>query len=318
MRKSTLRARYAGLRYLPGMRRLAWLGVAALALALAPTAARAGEEGGSDAPADSDRPYVPDPDPPWLGVAYTPYNGTVGLLVTNVFEDSAAIASGLRIGDEIIEVDGVQTPPTIGDLSGIIGSHSVGDKLMVRVYRDNHVLTLHPVLARKVSEAELLHLQLVGRALPAFTLVKPDDPDGEWIDDSVLAGKVGIVAWFHTSCTGCATQANKLAPWIASHRGSVGVVGMGGPEMLTPDQLLIAAKSVIDSTPLDLPVGVDEDAWLHYAFGDSGRDSLIVVVVDRTGVVQMATAVPADADDSALDDVFAAAERALKQRKPRR
>lgn len=300
------------------MRRLAWTGIAALAIALGPRAARAGDDDGPDPRTGAGTSYSPPVDPPWLGIAYSMTTGTVGLLVTNVFEDSPAIAAGLRVGDEIIEVDGMETPPYMGDLSAVIAGHSVGDQMVVRVLRDGRGVTLRPVLANRVSEAELLHMQLVGRPPPSFALVQPDDPEGDPIDDSIFAGRVGILAWFHTSCVGCAALVNKIQPWVDTHRGAVGVVGLGGLEGQTQDQAVTTAKAVVGASPILLPVGIDIDAYLHYGFVSNTGDKAIFVVVDRSGIIQMATVIPADADDSALDDVFAAAERALKQRKPRR
>jgi membrane-associated protease RseP (regulator of RpoE activity) len=280
----------------------------AIALAIGPGAATANE---SDETLDRT---------PWLGISYSPVNGTVGLLVTNVFDESAAIAAGLRTGDEIIEVDGVPTAPG-ADLSGLIQPRQIGEKVTVRVYRENRVVTLHPELTRRLSEAELIHVQLVGKLAPAFNLIRPEDPEGPVIDDSILRGKVGVLVWFHTGCNSCPALANKIAPWVDAHRGSVGVVGLGGRTDIGAEQMITAMQAIVKATPLLLPVGLDPDAWLRYGVLDwqAYGEKAVVVVVDKSGTVQMAAAIRGDADDTALDDVFAAAERALKPaRKARR
>lgn len=280
------------------LRRPAWLAV--IALAIAPGAAAADEA-------------IDGEDPrPWLGISYDPrqHKGILGLPVTNVFEESGALASGLRAGDEIVEIDGDIVVPG-SDLYPLISPRAIGDRLTMRVFRDDKIITLHPILTRRVSDSEMLHRQLVGKRAPAFSLVPAGDDTAPVIEDSVLVGKVGIVVWFHQSCRDCPQVINALAPWIEAHRrdGVVGVAGTGGEA--------VAISAILSSTPVLLPVGIDPDAWLHYGVLEDFQNKVSICVVDRAGVVRMAAAVGA-VDDPALDDVIAAAERALKQRKPRR
>jgi hypothetical protein len=276
MSQTTLRAAPGALRYLPGMRVPAL--ICSIAIAIAPGVAVAN---------DSDEVETR----PWLGIAYTANGAVAGLLVTNVFEESAAMAAGLRTGDEIVEVDGISTADS-KDLTGLIQPRQIGDVVTLRVWRDQNFLTLRPELTRRLTEAELLHVELVGKLAPAFSLIRPDDPEGDVIDDSILRGKVGIVVWAHLGCGGCPGLANKIA----------------------------SAQAVAKASPILLPVGLDSEAWTNYSPLDypSLSEKAVVVVVDRAGVVQMATAIATTADDSALDDVFAAAERAHKPRKSRR
>ena len=280
------------------LRRPAWLAVIALAIAPGVVAA--------DEAIDGEDPR------PWLGISYDPRSqkGIYGLPVTNVFEESGALASGLRIGDEILEIDGQQTPPGT-DLYPIISPRAIGERLSMRIYRSDRFMMLHPVLTPRVSDSEMLHRQLVGKRAPAFSLTQIGDENAPAIDDSVLVGKVGVVLWFHYSCRDCPQLINALAPWIESHRreGVVGIVGADGEE--------VALSAILTSTPVLFPVGIDRDAWLHYGVLENPQDKVSISVVDRAGVVRMAAAVVAT-DEAALDDVIAAAERALKQRKSRR
>jgi len=253
---------------------------------------------------------------PWLGISYSP-DGDVGIVVTNVFEESAALACGLRIGDEIVDVDGQITPPG-SDLTAVIGPHDIGDRLVIRVRRGDRMLTLYPVLSRRLSDAELLHVQLVGRRAPAFTLIPPDARTLAPINDTILAGKVGILAWFHTSCARCPAAVNKMVPWMDAHRGVVGLAGMGGSPTASVEDIVSAARAMLKSTPILLPVGVDQDAWQKYGVLVDPRDRLALIVVDRQGVVQLAAAIDvSSAEDQVFDDAFAAAERALRQKKAR-
>lgn len=290
------------------MRAPAYLGLAAIALAVGPGAARANDPG--DGGEVEKRP--------WLGISYTSSGGVVGLLVTNVFEESPAIAAGLRAGDEIIEVDGMSTTDFV-DLSELIRPRQIGDVITLRIWRGNQVLTLRPELTRRLTEAELIHVQLAGRLAPAFNLIRPEDPEGAVLDDSILRDRVGILVWFHTSCASCSTLANKIAPWIDAHRDTVGVVGLGTRPDSTIEQGIVVMQAIVKQSPILLPVGLDNEAWSRYGlFDQSHTEKAVVAVVDRNGVIQMATPIRGDADDTALDDVFAAAERALKPRKSRR
>jgi hypothetical protein len=259
-------------------------------------------------------PAHADVERPWLGISFRP-RGVVGVLVTNVFEESGAMASGLRPGDEIIEVGDAPTPTGTQDLWPYISPHAIGDRVPLRVYRDGQVLTLHPVLSRRLSENELLHSQLVGRRAPAFNLVRSPDPQVPTIDASILAGKVGVVVWFSLSCLECTAVANEIASW-ADRQPADKVVALAGTGSLNmnPDALLLAFQTVMASAPVLLPVGLDQDAWLSYGIVDgAASDRMVsVAVVDQRGFVRMAAAL--EASDPALDDVYAAAEGLIKRR----
>ena len=105
MTARSLRAAVRGSRYLPRMSRgPTALGVVALAIAVGVGGARVGADSAAG---------EPEPPRPWLGISYDarPSQGIYGLPVTNVFEESGALASGLRVGDEIVEIDGTPTTP---------------------------------------------------------------------------------------------------------------------------------------------------------------------------------------------------------------
>jgi serine protease Do len=71
------------------------------------------------------------------------YNVPVGLLVTYVNEQSDAYLSGLSKGDVITAIDGV----TLADLTAfntIMDSHSAGDKIVLKIYRDTNFNDFYP------------------------------------------------------------------------------------------------------------------------------------------------------------------------------
>jgi hypothetical protein len=321
------------------MRPAAWLGLAAIAFATTASADTrkskrrkppVRDTGGEVAPV-----VVEDPKP-WLGISFNQGGGGIGVPVTHVFEESAALACGVQIGDLIYAVDGVPLDPYAGvNLGSLITSHAVGDRVELQVVRDDRMITLHPVLAARVSDTELLHRQLVGRDAPEFVLHPPianlpsgvsasvqteADADAEIVaDDTALIGKVGILTWFHTSCTSCPNVANQVATWVDAHRDAVGIAGIGGSPAMTLEQIQLAAHTILSMTPVLMPAGVDQNAWLTYGAMQDSDVKVAVAVVDRGGVIRMAAAIDATTDDpAALDDVFAAAERLLKQRTSRR
>jgi membrane-associated protease RseP (regulator of RpoE activity) len=257
---------------------------------------------------------------PWLGITYRA--GTSGALVIDVHEDSAAMASGMRPGDEIIEVDSIPVH-TITALSPLINAHAVGDTITITVVRVTETIRLSAVLTAKLSDDEILQRRLVGRRAPGFLLQKLGKGT---IDDSILIGRVGLLVWFSPRCARCPTRAAEIAAWADSRRrdGLVALVATSGTKE--------GVKSMFAATPITVPVGYDDeeddedgDPLLSWGIAGEGMiDHVAVVVVDHKGTVRTAAAIPADPDDpraanaTSLDDVFASVQRALRQRRQRR
>lgn len=64
-------------------------------------------------------------------------NLVVGIYVLSIEEFSAAEKSGIKIGDVITEIDG-KTVTTMEELNEVKNSHSIGDTISIKVYRDNN------------------------------------------------------------------------------------------------------------------------------------------------------------------------------------
>ena len=64
-------------------------------------------------------------------------NLVVGIYVLSIEEFSAAEKSGIKIGDVITEIDG-KTVTTMKELNEVKNSHSIGDTISIKVYRDNN------------------------------------------------------------------------------------------------------------------------------------------------------------------------------------
>ncbi|WP_448547494.1 DegQ family serine endoprotease [Thalassotalea fusca] len=113
---------------------------------------------------------------PDLRDAFDLENGMVGVLVTNVVEDSPADKAGIKSGDIITQVNGQATRST-GQLRSVIGTHAIGQKVKVTLYRDNKYKTLTVKIGKpqeSEASADKLHHLLDGAHFE-------NAPDGEGV-----------------------------------------------------------------------------------------------------------------------------------------
>jgi hypothetical protein len=285
------------------------LGLAALAVALGAGVA-AGNAADDDVEADPQ---------PWLGISFSRQNNfSNGVPIESVFEDTAASASGLRSGDELISIDG--EPVNTNTLPLHVGAAGIGATLTLQVLRHEatgrdddsgyRIVTLRATLTARPSDRELLRRQLVGKRAPPFTLVASDEPEAASIDDSALNDKVGVLVWFTSACEGCLGVIDRLATWAATQPKDIVVIAGTREEP-------VSLAAYLKSNAIMVPVGSDVDAWRTYAAVDDAYTVAIVAVVGRDGVVRLALPARA-AGDAAIDEVIATAERLVERRKPRR
>ena len=76
-------------------------------------------------------------------------SSTSSVYIYSVDTDTAKKA-GFEAGDLVAEVDG-QNITTIDDLTSVIASHKVGDKLTFKVIRNNQELTIDLELQKKTN-----------------------------------------------------------------------------------------------------------------------------------------------------------------------
>jgi len=96
---------------------------------------------------------------PWLGISPIPitqedaeeFQMMPGVFVQNVYEGSAAEQAGMQEGDVILYLDGVQVP-TVDALREIISRHSVGDTVMVTIWRNGEILELPLTLTARPAD----------------------------------------------------------------------------------------------------------------------------------------------------------------------
>jgi len=86
----------------------------------------------------------------YLGVGIGSADG--GVLVTDVYDGTAAAKAGLRTGDVIVSVDGTTIAST-EDLIGAIGSKAPGTAIALRVARDGETTTYFAVLGERGDTA---------------------------------------------------------------------------------------------------------------------------------------------------------------------
>lgn len=74
-----------------------------------------------------------------------------GAKVASVIEDSSAEKAGIKVGDHIISIDD-EAVSSGSDVSQIVGTHKVGDKIKLGIIRDNKTLTLTAELGEYKGE----------------------------------------------------------------------------------------------------------------------------------------------------------------------
>lgn len=79
------------------------------------------------------------------------YEMKEGIYVVSMSPDSPAYLAGIQIGDIIVEVDGKEVK-TVDELNDIKNKHSVGDKLVLKVYRNNSYVDVPLILGEEIPE----------------------------------------------------------------------------------------------------------------------------------------------------------------------
>ena len=163
------------------------------------------------------------------------------------------------------------------------------------------------------SDDELLHNRLVGRRAPGWLLQRADD--GRWIDDRALRGRVGVLVFFELGCAECVAALDDLGQWARRQPASaLTLFAVAGAE-------LPVGRAFLGRTPLLVSLLLDPtrrpgglgDVIRQFVISPGG---MTVVVTDPRGVVRHAALLDAAelSERDALDDVTAAAARAMRRR----
>ncbi len=79
------------------------------------------------------------------------YQMKEGIYVVSMSPDSPAYLAGIQIGDIIVEVDGKEVK-TVDALNEIKNKHKVGDKLTLKIYRNNSYTDVALILGEEIPE----------------------------------------------------------------------------------------------------------------------------------------------------------------------
>ena len=241
-----------------------------------------------------------DDAPPWLGIGLD--DGVRGVKVIEVMDETPAARAGLRVGDELVAVDGVALATNPNDLITRIRARHGGERVQLTLARGSRTLKLTAVLETKPDEQELLERRLLDKPAPAFDLPVVGADAGRTIALDALRGKVVVLEFMATWCYPCKTTYKPLSD-LHEQRGVDGLVVVGLSE--EEDAKL---SGFIAQEHIGFPVVRDVGAAAAKAYQRPGTPTF--VVIDRGGVVRY---VGAGAGLNA-DHAMFAAERLLDEK----
>jgi thiol-disulfide isomerase/thioredoxin len=231
------------------------------------TAARA-----SDAPTPS--PFAPLGPPPWLGVTMD-NGGDLGVRVEHVVKGSPAEKGGVRPGDRIVTIDGARVNAPI-QVTRAVQSHKVGETVAVGLERGGNTTTASVVLASRPSGDEILKMDLVGSAAPAWSNVTP--LAGAPASLEKLKGRVVLVDFWASWCGPC----RMLAPKLSALKDRFGAQGLTVVGITTDDAERAAVFA--EKHQMRYPTVVDNAGDTSKAYGITGLPTM--VLVDKKGVIR--------------------------------
>ena len=166
---------------------------------------------------------VDDEEHPWLGINIS-REGYLGVLISDVIEDTPAEACGLLPNDEILEIGGERIVD--GDeLIATVSRHAVGDRVPLTYLRGGQTFTTVATLTARVDDRnEVFHRRLVGRSAPTITATWIDGAPANarhTLTNDDLRGDVVLMMVWSTSCAECRGLAAELAEFTADHADGV-------------------------------------------------------------------------------------------------
>ena len=219
-------------------------------------------------------PIQPIGAPPWIGVTMDA-GSDIGVPVLKVVKGSPADKGGLKAGDRIVSVDGTKVTAPVG-VTKAVQAKKVGDVVSVEVERSGASKTQSVTLTARPTGDQILKMDLVGSAAPAFTNVSA--MTGAPSQLSTLKGKVIIVDFWASWCGPCRLIAPKLGA-LKDKFGAQGLSVVG----VTTDEQDVAAEAVAKHGMKYSSV-IDSKGDTSKAYGVTNLPTMLVI--DKKGVVR--------------------------------
>jgi peroxiredoxin len=216
-------------------------------------------------------PSSAETGPAWLGVRFDP--GTTR--VVQVIELSPAAVAGLRVGDEIVSLDGVAMHGS-QEIVQTVGDAKPGRPMTIVLTRGGNQLTLRVKLASRPDERQLMQNTLLDRPAPAFSAPALDG--GKPVTLASLRGHVVLVDFWATWCEPCTTQFPHLNQWHKQYTSKgLRIVALSDEEADQVREFTAAEK-------LAYPVALDPGEKIRAAYLVPGIPT--TVLIDKDGVVR--------------------------------
>ncbi len=211
---------------------------------------------------------------PWVGVAMG--NGSGGVKVTRVLPTSPADRAGLKKGDLITFVNGIQTLSPRAVLA-ITTKARVGQVLGITLTRAGRSVNLRLTVGKRPPLAKLIKLLLLNTKAPDFELQLVNRPGR--LKLSSLRGKVVMLYFWASWCDSCKLNIPRLKS-LHHKYGSKGlfIYSMGQDKRMEPLRKIAA--------DLELPFVVGWNQANRVGLLYKSKNVPTLILVDKQGIIR--------------------------------
>lgn len=271
--------------------------VAALSLALLTSSAGVAQSGGAETTNDANDEAGESPEeeapPTWLGVEIADDADTSsGAEFTRVLDGTPAAAAGLREGDVVLRVDGVEVDD-LKSLKSELAPHGPGEEVTLSVSRDGEARDVDVTLEARPTKQELIEQRVVGTRAEGFALKSLGG--GEPVEADELRGQPTVLEFWATWCYPCRRTAETMAKIVDEHGEAVRVLGVSaesardlrvyrrenspGYELRRDPERAAHGAFLVDTYPT--VVVLDRDGRVEEVFRGAEHREAILELVDR-------------------------------------